>query len=173
MRVDLLGHRFGRLVVIKFHGKNERRSALWECLCDCGNTKVVMGQSLRSGATQSCGCLNREINRAKPNRRIHGQAGGAKSVRTQAYRCWANMIQRCTNPNAYRYINYGGRGIKVCERWKNFTSFLEDMGEPPPKYQIDRIDNEGHYEPTNCRWVTQKENCASGRRRPKRNSFTH
>jgi hypothetical protein len=169
MRVEMVGQVFGRLTVSAFAGQNAHRFAMWECVCECGNTTTVMGSSLRRGLTQSCGCLNREINIANPNRRTHGHAGGANSVRTRTYRIWANMRSRCSNPKAKQYKDYGGRGIKVAEHWKKFDNFLADMGECPDGYQIDRYpDGDGNYEPGNARWATPKENCAPGRRRPGR-----
>ena len=166
MRVDITGNKFGRLTVVKYAETNKHRQAMWLCSCECGGRVVTSGISLRQGLTRSCGCLHTEASR-KPNRRTHGHAA-PDSRRTRTYNIWNNMKQRCCNPTASSYINYGGRGIRVCERWvSSYENFLADMGECPPTYEIDRIDNDGNYEPTNCRWVTKKQNNASGRRRPK------
>ena len=144
-RLDLTGKRFGRLVVISY-----KRESKWLCRCDCGNESLVRSDHLKSAATRSCGCLNVETAIASNLR--HGHARG---LATQTYRAWMAMRNRCGNPQDPRY---GGRGIYVCERWYVYENFLADMGEPPSLgLSIDRINNDGNYEPSNCRWATWSE----------------
>jgi len=142
---DLIGQRFGKLVVISFHGLNKQNKSMWECICDCGKHKVIRGSLLRYGTSQSCGCL-----RTKSVTK-HGLWG------SPTYSSWHGMKQRCANPNRDVYKDYGGRGITMCERWNKFEKFLEDMGECPKGLTLDRIDNNGNYEPGNCRWVSMLE----------------
>lgn len=136
----------------------------WECRCACGTLRNVRKDHLRSGATQSCGCLAREATRARSLR--HG--ANRRNGRTTEYEIWAGMKTRCGNPASKLYPYYGGRGIFVCERWSdNFANFLADMGpRPSSKHSIDRIDNDGPYAPQNCRWVSRKTQV-----RNRRNTF--
>lgn len=154
-KLDLVGQRFDRLLVISFHGTSKHGFAEWVGRCDCGNEKIICAGSLRRRNTRSCGCLQKEI--VSRNGTTHGESGH-KSVE---YNTWDSMIQRCTNPNNVQYYNYGGRGIMVCERWLNsYENFLADMGRRPTKdHSLDRYPNNetGHYEPGNCRWATEKE----------------
>lgn len=146
---DLTGQRFGRLVALRRAGSTKTGNAKWECLCDCGNGHVTRAAALRSGHSSSCGCLQRDKLRVR--RTTHGQR------KTKLYAVWSNMIQRCTNEKVRLYHRYGGRGIRVCERWMVFENFLFDMGQPPPGLTLDRVDNDGNYEPANCRWATREE----------------
>lgn len=152
-RKDLAGKRFGYLSVISYsHTKGGK--AFWTCRCDCGITKPVNGGDMRQGKIVSCGCM-RDINTGDRSR-THGL------TRTRTYRIWANIIQRC-DP-VYGHKDYGLRGILVCDRWKKFDNFIADMGECPGNLQIDRINNNGNYEPGNCRWTTCKENTRNTRK---------
>ena len=150
---DLTGLRFGRLVVVARIGRTEHRDSLWRCVCDCSIEKVVGRGTLVRGRTRSCGCLSRD--RAIEVHTTHGHARVNNHSRT--YRVWTSMWSRCTNPKTVCWVDYGGRGISVCERWKSYKNFLTDMGEAPPNLSLDRVDNDKGYMPDNCRWATQGE----------------
>lgn len=161
------GQRFGRLVAIRRDGSyvapNGRKSAKWLCACDCGNTVSVIARSLVTGHTKSCGCLMREVNSRQATK--HGREG------TRLYVVWINMKQRCENPNNSRFADYGGRGITVCDEWKDFESFAAwadasgyDANAKRGACTIDRIDNNKGYSPTNCRWTDMKQQRVNQRR---------
>jgi hypothetical protein len=142
-RLDLVGQRFGRLVVLRRAGGTQKHPR-WRCVCDCGRKTSVQRDNLTNGHTQSRGCLGRDAT-AK-----HGASGAAE------YMAWYGARDRCLNPNHPQFAGYGGRGITVHPRWDDFTMFLADMGpKPSPKHSLDRIENNGNYEPGNCRWATQ------------------
>jgi hypothetical protein len=150
---SLEGQRFGRLVVLGKH--TEGKTVKWLCRCDCGEEKYIYRGSLLSGCSQSCGCLRREnsANLLKANRFAvtHGKSY------TRTYHIWQGIKERCLNQHKKQYRRYGGRGIGVCDSWMDFENFLADMGECPDGLSIDRIDNNGNYEPKNCRWITMHE----------------
>ncbi len=155
---DLTDRRFGRLLVVGYAGRI-RRMTRWFCLCECGTKRIVLAGNLkRRKGTRSCGCLQRELTSAC--HRDHGLSHSPE------YAVWSAMIHRCSSPLDKEYKRYGGRGITVSPRWiKSFEAFLADMGHrPSPKLTIDRINNDGHYEPENCRWTTMKENSRNNRR---------
>lgn len=153
-----VGDAFGRWTVVSEPRPHPtRREALVDCLCSCGVSKIVPVQRLNSGTSQSCGCLADEQARQRKTRLRHGHA--ADSGRSPEYMVWESMVQRCVNTNHRAYADYGGRGITVCERWRSsFEAFFADMGlRPSAELSLDRIDNDGGYEPGNCRWATKTE----------------
>lgn len=145
IRHNLLDNHFGRLTVIGYLGNNSNKHPVWLCRCECGNQKAVTSSGLVTGKTRSCGCYH--------YKRKHGLAG------TPEHKTWHRLISRCTNKRNPSYANYGGRGIKVCDRWRHsFENFYSDMGlRPGSGYSLDRINNDGDYEPGNCRWATASE----------------
>jgi hypothetical protein len=158
--VDMTGQRYGRLVCVNPLGST-KSGMIWECICDCGKLTKVGRGNLIKGTTKSCGCLWNESRISNGYaRKTHGRTSrldGKKINRNGTYTTWEAMHTRCNNPNADWYHRYGGRGIKVCERWNTFENFLNDMGERPKGKTIDRIDNDGNYEKNNCKWSTPLE----------------
>ena len=158
-RIEMKGKRFGMLVIVSFSHYNNYRAAMWNAVCDCGKAIVVYGYSVRIGSTRSCGCLKGEITTALMTK--HGES----KKHTREYRAWKEAKTRCFNEKRDIWKYYGGRGITMCDRWKNdFLSFLKDVGRCPPGLTLDRKDNDKGYEPGNCRWATRREQRINQRR---------
>lgn len=154
-KVDLTGKRFGRLTVLEFVPNGKNGNSYWKCRCDCGNEPIINGGLLKLGHTKSCGCLNRE----EKTKRIIKQSTTHNSSRTRLYNIWKKMKQRCYNSNHTYYRDYGGRGILMCDEWKNdFVAFRDWAMENgyADELTIDRIDNNKGYSSDNCRWVDKK-----------------
>lgn len=164
IRKDITGKKFGRLTVIRPDTESSRRYR-WVCRCDCGNIKSIEGTKIRTGHTQSCGCLHAEsIQRTLC---IHGHSRWGQK-KSPEYCTWVNIRSRCNNPKAAGYESYGGRGIKVCEAWNastGFPAFLRDVGKKPsPDHSLDRIDPNGNYEKGNVRWILKSKQAQNTRR---------
>lgn len=158
-KLDLVGHRFGRLEVLEmvYGGRNTKV----RCRCDCGREITALAYNLRSGNTASCGCLLRE-SRAETGRKAGAITGRMNAThgmsRTRTYVAWKEAKKRCHSPKNKRFPSYGARGIAVCERWReSFEAFLSDMGECPPGLTLERTDNNRGYEPGNCVWASRRQ----------------
>lgn len=166
-KLDLKGQKFGRLTVIEDTGKRYRSRIIWRCQCNCGNLHEVASNDLTTGHIKSCGCLAKEVKKKCLFK--HGGASGEKKSRL--YTIWQNMKSRCCYKNNIGYKSYGGRGIKVCDWWKNSFQFFK-LWAMHSGYKsnltIDRVDNDGHYCPANCRWIPGTENTRKKSRRPAR-----
>lgn len=168
---SFIGERYGRLTIESVEYRRGRVPYV-NCVCDCGNRTVVSYYGLRKGSSQSCGCLRKDVQRARylagngPSNKTHGQNG------SPTYNSWRGMMERCYNTSHVRYQHYGGRGIIVCERWHSFENFIADMGERPSGLTLDRKDNDGNYTPENCRWVNYKTQ-ARDKQRNEKGRFTN
>lgn len=158
---NLIGLRFNKWTVLRVgENKGKGTGASWVCICDCGTIRTVRGDVLRLGYSRNCGCV-RKVNRIKSVTK-HGLLAHKKY--TYEYGVWVGMRRRCRNPKDKSYNNYGGRGIIICPQWSSFKIFLDDMGIAPSKnYSLDRINNNGNYEPNNCRWATQLQQALNRR----------
>lgn len=155
-KIDLTGQRFGRLTVVEKNSTMKRKgysAQVWDCECDCGKHTLVTTSNLRGLNVQSCGCFKTDKIKIIGSLTTHGQ------TETDLYAVWKNMKQRCLNPKSQRYHNYGGRGITYCDEWELFEPFYEWSKNSGYRkgLSIDRINNNGNYEPSNCKWSTPKE----------------
>jgi hypothetical protein len=152
MKKDIRNKKFNRLTVLYDTGRRTGNgNSIWKCKCECGNYKDIRRDVLLNGNTKSCGCLS--VESAKRTHTIHGKSRNGNLT----YKSWYSMKRRCLDEKYDNYKYYGGRGIQICERWMKFENFLADMGERPEGMTIDRINNDGNYEPSNCKWSTKEE----------------
>lgn len=162
--MDIVGMQFNYLKVLEFYGRNKHKKKLYKSYCTrCGNEKIMIGTEVKNGYSKSCGCLNKVSHSKK-----HGMTG------TLIYNKWKGMKQRCYNSNYDFYSAYGGRGIKVCDEWKDdFMQFYKDMGDVPFEgAELDRINNDDDYKPSNCRWVSHEENSNNRRKYHNKTGYT-
>jgi hypothetical protein len=166
---DLTGCVFSRWTVVSYAGAGKSRASEWLCRCECGKEKTVAGSNLRREKSRSCGCLSIELAKERRLKNIDRFTGARLThgmFNTPTWRSWASMIQRCTNPARENYRYYGGRGIKVCDRWRrSFESFLADMGERPDGLTLERLENDGNYQPDNCVWASKSAQALNRRER--------
>lgn len=159
---DISGTKFGKLTVLSFYGR-KKSLKYWNCVCECGSVKEYLQTSLSAGTSKSCGCTR--MKKMKEASLIvltkHGKTSNGNS---KIYRTWANMVTRCTNPKASNWKYYGGRGIKVCDKWRTFINFYNDMGDCPDGLTLDRIDVNGDYKKSNCRWADWETQCKNKRK---------
>lgn len=140
--------KYGKITAVKMAGKSGHNMK-WECKCECGKSFTALASNIASGNTKSCGCHRRKV--STEMLRTHGMSG------TNSYRLWSNMMRRCRDEGNAAYANYGGRGIKVCDRWLEFENFFSDMGDRPKDRSLERRDNDLGYSPGNCYWATRKQ----------------
>ncbi|MDU4448437.1 MAG: AP2 domain-containing protein [Staphylococcus lugdunensis] len=162
--MDIVGKTFNHLTIVEYAGKNKHKKKLYKCKCNnCGNEKVMIGTEVKNGYSKSCGCLTKQNLKRK-----HGMIG------TPIYKKWKTIKGRCFNPNASNYKWYGERGITMCKEWKNdFSKFYEDVGDIPFEgAELDRIDNNGNYEPNNVRWVDHRTNSNNRRKYHNKTGYT-
>lgn len=162
--MEIVGKTFNHLTVIEYAGKNKYKKKLYKCKCNnCGNEKIMVGTSVKNGYSKSCGCLIKQNQKRK-----HGMTG------TPIYRKWKNIKGRCFNPNTSNYKWYGGRGITMCQKWKDdFYEFYKDVGDIPFEgAELDRIYNNGNYEPNNVRWVDHRTNSNNRRKYHNKTGYT-
>lgn len=165
--MDIVGKTFNKLKVLEYKGKNKHDKKMFECYClECENTKLLIGTEVKNGYKKDCGCQNSK--RISEGRKNHGMSS------TRIYHKWKDIKSRCYRKNSQNYKFYGGRGIKVCEKWKNdFLAFYKDVGDIPFEgAELDRIDNDGDYEPNNCRWVDHKQNSNNRRAYKNKTGYT-
>ena len=162
-RIVKVGSRFNRLTVLALAGLPDHPQSLLLCGCDCGTSKIMKARDVVHGRAKSCGCLQRE-SAQRVVRDVHEKNRKHGLCDSDTYNSWQSMIERCRNERNDRFASYGGRGITVCVRWMDFRNFLSDMGERPKGRTLDRKDNDGNYEPDNCRWATPKQQQRNARR---------
>jgi hypothetical protein len=158
---QILGARFGMLVPERRIPGAKNKEAVWVCRCDCGKEHLVATGNFVRGHAWSCGCTPSPNRVASATKHGHNKGG----ARSPTYYSWSAMRDRCLLTTHAHYDSYGGRGISICDRWRKFENFLADMGERPEGKTLDRINNDGNYEPSNCRWATAKEQRANRLRR--------